>query len=222
MFTFRFLPAFIAGMFVLLQSQAQLSVLRDTGTGIPISANPYREVKGTHYFDEFRPGIIYLLDGQTVEGLPIALNGYENTLEYKIEDRLYAYSPEKLKGFLFVSESGEKVVFTSEFTIPTLSKKRFLQILERSGPYQLLLHSYKIMTDDVTATYGAQAAKAFQNQEEFFVVKDGNVFLLKNKQKELQSIFGQDFEKANAIIKNQKINFKDREDVISLIKQLNQ
>jgi len=222
MFKLKFLLTFIIGMFLFIHSYAQLSILRDNGTGIPISANPYREVKGSHYFNEFRPGIIYLLDGQTVEGLPLALNGYENTLEYRIEDRLYSYSAEKLKGFLFVSESGEKVVFTSEFTIPTLSKKRFLQVLDRSGSYQLLLHSYKIMTDDVTATYGAQASKAFQNQEEFFVVKNGNVFLLKNKQKELQNIFGQDFEKANAIIKNQKINFKSKEDLISLIKQLNQ
>jgi hypothetical protein len=206
---------------VFQKSFAQLSVLRDTGTGIPITANPYQSVKGSQYYNDFRPGIIYLPDGQTVEGLQVALNGYENTMEYKMEGKLFAYSPEKLKGFLFLTESGEKVVFTSEFTIPTLSKRRFLQVLER-GKYQLLHHSYKIMTDDVTATYGAQAAKVFQNQEEFFVVKDTKVFLLKNKQKDLQAIFGEDFERVNTLIKQQKINFKNKEDVQGLIRQLNQ
>jgi hypothetical protein len=221
MFTSRFLSLLVFALSASMELHAQLAILRDNGTGNPITANPYREVKGTQYLDDFRPGIIYLPDGQTVEGLPIALNGYENALEYKIEDRLYSYAPEKLKGFLYVNGSGEKMVFTSEFTIPTLSKKRFLQVLER-GRYQLLLHSYKIMTDDVTATYGAQAAKVFQNQEEFFIVRDNQVALLKNKQKDLQAAFGEDFVKVSTLIKEQKINFKNKEDVKSLIRQLNQ
>ncbi|MFZ4425857.1 MAG: hypothetical protein ACOYOO_01740 [Saprospiraceae bacterium] len=218
----RSLLLFAQALMVCIEMNAQLTILRDNGTGNPITANPYLEVKGSQYLHDFRPGIIYLPDGQAVEGLPIALNGYENTLEYKIGDRLYAYSPEKLKGFSYVSESGEKIVFTSAFTVPTLSKRRFLQVLENEGAYQLLLHTYKIMANDVTAAYGAQSAKVFQNQEEFFVVKDANVFLLKNKQKDLQAIFGGDFEKASALIGDQKINFKDKDAVKSLIRQMNQ
>ena len=61
----------------------QLSVLRDSGTGQPIITNPYKEVKGTPYISEFNEGTIVLLGGQLVEGLQIALNGYEQTLEYK-------------------------------------------------------------------------------------------------------------------------------------------
>jgi hypothetical protein len=206
-----FLPGF---------SQAQLAVLRDNGTGNPILTNAYREVKGSPYFEEFKMGTILLPNGQTVEGLQIALNAFENTMEYKLEGTLFSYAPEKIAGFKYDSESGEKVEFTSEFTIPTLGKKRFMRVLEK-GKYTLLHHQYKLMMDDVSATYGAQAAKAFQNQEEFFIVKDGSVYLFKNKSKDLQQIFGEDAARANSIIKEQKLNLKSQADISRLIRQLN-
>ena len=77
------------------------------------------------------------------------------------------------------------------------------------------------MTDDVNATYGAQAAKVFQNQEEFFIVRDGEIILLKNKSKDLEEIFGAESSKVAAIIKSQKTNFKNPEDLKSLIRQIN-
>jgi hypothetical protein len=212
--------ALLFGVFVSESSFAQLSLLRDNGTGNPIMTNPYTEVKGSQYINEFRQGILYLANGQKVEGLQIALNGYENTLEYKLEGNLYSYSPENLPGFSIVSESGELEEFTSEYVIPTLSKKRFLKKLE-AGKYGLYLYPFKIMTDDVGSTYGAQASKVFQNQENLFIVKDGKIVLFKTKTKDMQVIFGDDFEKANAIIKDQKLNLKNPEDVRVLIRQLN-
>lgn len=183
--------------------------------------SPYREVKGTHYIEDFRVGTIYLPNGQKVEGLQLALNGYENTLEYKLDGSLFAYAADKLAGFGYTTESGELIEYTTEFAIPTLSKRRYLKILEK-GRYTLLHHQYIIMTDDVTATYGAQAAKVFQRQEEFFIVKDGKISLLKNKPKDLEAIFSGDSEKVSGLIKNQKTNFKNAESLKSLIRQLNQ
>lgn len=200
---------------------AQLSILRDNGTGNPILTSPYREVKGTHYIEDFRIGTIYLPNGQKVEGLLLALNGYENTLEYKLDGSLFSYTAEKLAGFAFATDSGELVEYTTEYVIPTLSKRRFLKIIEK-GKYTLLHHQYKIMTDDVNSTYGAQAAKVFQNQEEFFIVRDGEIFLLKNKLKDLEVIFGEESSKVAAIIKSQKTNFKNAESLKSLIHQFNQ
>ena len=218
---FSFLVFLILTLVVSSQSFGQLAVLRDTGTGIPITANPYREVKGSVYFQEFKPGILDLMDGRKVEGLQIALNGYEHTLEYKLEGNLYAYSADKLKGFSFQNEFGETSRFTSDYEVPTLSKKRFLQVIEE-GKYTLLLHSYKLMVDDVSATYGAQAAKVFQDQEDFFIAKNGKLFLVKNKSNDLKEIFGEDFEKAMSIQKSQKLNLKNLSDLAVLVRALNQ
>lgn len=216
-----FALVFIAILFATQSTLAQLAILRDNGTGNPILTSPYREVKGTHYIEDFKIGTMYLPNGQKVDGLQLALNGYENTLEYKLDGSLFAYTADKLAGFAFTSPSGELIEYTTEYEIPTLSKRRYLKIVEK-GKYTLLHHQYKIMTDDVTATYGAQAAKVFQNQEEFFVARDGEVFLLKNKPKDLEQIFRDDSGKVSTLIKSQKTNFKNPEDLKSLIRQLNQ
>ena len=208
------------GSLLPMSSFAQMTLLRDNGTGMPITANPFVGVKGSPYFDEFKKGIIYLASGQKVEGLPIALNAYSNTLEYKLEGGLFAYTTEKVTGFSYPPEAGGSE-YTSAYVVPTLKSKRFLKIVEK-GTYTLLYHAYKTMTDDPSATYGAQAAKVFQDQEEFFVVVNEKVMLMKNKEKDLQQIFGTDLAKATAFIKSERIDFKKSGDLQTLIRHMNQ
>ena len=208
------------GSLLPMSSFAQMTLLRDNGTGMPITANPFAGVKGSPYFDEFKKGIIYLATGQKVEGLSIALNAYSNTLEYKLEGGLFAYTPEKVTGFSYPPEAGGSE-YTSAYVVPTLKSKRFLKIVEK-GTYTLLYHAYKTMTDDPSATYGAQASKVFQDQEEFFVVVNEKVMLMKNKEKDLQQIFGADLAKATTFIKSERIDFKKSGDLQSLIRHMNQ
>ena len=203
-----------------MSSFAQMTLLRDNGTGMPITADPFLGVKGSPYFDEFKKGIIYLATGQKVEGLSIALNAYSNTLEYKLEGGLFAYTPEKVTGFSYLLEAGGSE-YTSAYVVPTLKSKRFLKIVEK-GTYTLLFHAYKTMTDDPSATYGAQASKVFQDQQEFFVVVNEKVMLMKNKEKDLQQIFGAEVAKATSYIKSERIDFKKSEDLQSLIRHMNQ
>lgn len=203
-----------------LLSSGQLAVLRDNGTGIPITANEYIGVKGSPYLEEFHKGTLFLKTGLKVDGLNIALNSYQNKLEYKLDGGLFSYGVDKLTGFSYLSSSGEQVEFTSDFEIPTLKKKRFLQVLEK-GKYTLLFHPYKILTDDPSATYGAQAAKVFQEEQDLFVAIDGKVFLLKNKEKILKEAFGAETEKVMALIKSLKVNFNKIETVKVLIQELN-
>jgi hypothetical protein len=203
-----------------LLSSGQLAVLRDNGTGIPITANEYIGVKGSPYLEEFHKGTMYLKTGLKVDGLFIALNSYQNKLEYKLDGALYSYGIDKLTGFSYPSTSGEVIEFSSDYEIPTLKKKRFLQVLEK-GKYTLLFHPYKILTDDPSATYGAQAAKVFQDEQDLFVAIDGKVFLLKNKEKILKEAFGAETEKVMALIKSLKVNFNKIETVRVLIQELN-
>lgn len=210
----------VLGCLLPMSSMAQMTLLRDNGTGMPITANPFLGVKGSAYFDEFKKGVIYLATGQKVEGLNIALNGYNNTLEYKLEGGLFAYTPDKVTGFSYSPEAGGSE-YTSAYLVPTLKSKRFLKVLEK-GRYTLLYHAYKTMTDDPSATYGAQASKVFQDQQEFFVAVDDRVLLLKNKEKDLQQIFGAATPKALAFIKAERTDFKNLEDLRILIQQMNQ
>ncbi|MHA8073775.1 hypothetical protein ACRZ9O_04510 [Aquirufa sp. HETE-40SA] len=202
-------------------SYGQMAILRDNGTGMPITANPYIGVKGSAYLEDFKKGVLYLNNGLKVEGLQIALNAYSNNLEYKIDGGQFSYGPDKLSKFTYSSSSsGELIEFTSEYEVPTIKKKRFVQVIEK-GKYSLLFHPYKVMTDDPSATYGAQAAKVFQDEQDVFVAIDGKVYLLKNKEKILKEVFGTDAEKAIAFIKTQKVNFKEMNELKALIQELN-
>jgi hypothetical protein len=77
------------------------------------------------------------------------------------------------------------------------------------------------MTDDPSATYGAQAAKVFQDEQDIFVAVEGKLFVLRNKEKSLKEAFGSDAEKAIAFIKSQKVNFKEMNELRALIQELN-
>lgn len=202
-----------------MKSMAQMTLLRDNGTGFPIMVDGFLDIRGSAYFEEFKKGIIYLGTGQKVEGLSIALNAYNNTLEYKLEGGLFAYTPNKVKGFSYLSDEGN-IEYTTEYVIPTLKSKRFVKVLER-GKFTLLHHVYKIITEDGAATYGTEASKVFQDEFEFFIAVDDKVFLLKNKEKDLQQIFGMDTYKAISFIKSERTNFKNSEDLKFLIQQMN-
>lgn len=210
----------LLGVSPIVSSYGQMAILRDNGTGMPITANPYIGVKGSAYLEDFKKGVLYLNNGLKVEGLQIALNAYSNNLEYKIDGGQFSYGPDKLTKFTYSSSSGELIEFTSEYEVPTIKKKRFVQIVEK-GKYSLLYHPYKVMTDDPSATYGAQAAKVFQDEQDIFVAVDEKVYLLKNKEKVLKEVFGSDAEKAIAFIKSQKVNFKEMNELKALIQELN-
>lgn len=201
-------------------SFAQLALMRDTGTGNPIVANPYMEVKGTPYLSDFVAGVLILPDSQRVDNIMISVNGYDNTLEYKLNGMLFAYNPNKLKGFILPGATGQAEEFTSQYLLPNFGEKRFVQVLEE-GRYTLVNYRYKVMVDDVSAGYGAQSSKVFQDESMYYIARDGKTFLVKNKSKSLQEIFGDDYAKAENIIKQQKLDIKEGVDLVRLVQSLN-
>lgn len=198
---------------------AQLQVLRDQGTGAPITANPYAGVKGTPYIGEFALGTIIFNEKDTANNLQIAFNGYANSLEVKVDGQLFAYTPQKILGFI-ISPEGRPELYRSGFVLPGVGENRFVQILE-DGKYTLVKHKYKNMADDLSATYGSQNAKAFTAGEALFVAKDGVVKTWRTKNKNLEDIFGADYPKVSTMIKQNGLNIRDESDVIILIKLLN-
>lgn len=201
-------------------SFAQLALMRDTGTGNPIVANPYIEVKGTPYLSDFVAGVLILPDSQRVDNIMISVNGYDNTLEYKLNGMLFAYNPNKLKGFILPGATGQAEAFTSQYLLPNFGEKRFVQVLEE-GRYTLVNYRYKVMVDDVSAGYGAQSSKVFQDESMYYIARDGKTFVVKNKSKSLQEIFGDDYGKAEGIINLHDLDIKNDVDLLFLLKTLN-
>ena len=198
---------------------AQLQMLRDQGTGAPITANPYAGVNGTPYIGEFGLGSIIFNEKDTANNIQIAFNGYANSLEVKVDGKLFAYTPQKILGFI-ISPDGRPELYRSGFVLPGLGENRFVQVLE-DGNYTLLKHKYKILGSDPSATYGTQSAKSFNSVEDIIVAKDGIVKTWKTKSKNLEDIFGTDYPKVSTMIKQNGLNIRDERDVIILFRLLN-
>lgn len=201
------------------KGQAQLQVLRDQGTGAPIMANPYAGVKGSPYIGDFDLGTIIFNEKDTASNVMIAFNGYANSLEIKLDGQKFAYSPNKIHGFV-IAPDGKPELYRSGFVVPGTGENRFVQVLS-DGKYTLIKHKYKTMGDDLSATYGSQNAKTFNPGEELFVAKDGEVKAWKAKDKSLKEIFGEDYPKVTQLVKDNGLFLKDQADVVRLFRMLN-
>jgi hypothetical protein len=77
------------------------------------------------------------------------------------------------------------------------------------------------MADDVSAGYGAQSSKVFQDESMYYTARDGKTFVVKNKSKSLKEIFGDDYGKAKGIINLHDLDIKKGNDLLFLLKTLN-
>lgn len=201
-------------------SFCQLQVLRDQGTGNPVMANPYPEVKGSPYWSEFEIGKIIFSDKDTVSNLVIAFNAFNHTLVYRMDRELMAYSPGKISGFILSPDSNPQI-YRSGSMIPNVGKNRFVEILV-DGEYTLVNHKYKKMIDDPGATYGSQRAKTFANTEDLYLYKDGQSFLWKRRKKNLLEVFGEDgYMKVNELANTYNLDLSEKNDIKRLVYFLN-
>jgi hypothetical protein len=201
-------------------SSAQLQVLRDQGTGNPVMADPYPEVKGTPYWNEFDIGKIIFSEKDTLGDMVIAFNAFNHTLVYNMERELMAYSPGKISGFILSPDSNPQI-FRSGYMIPNVGKNRFVEILV-DGEYTLVNHKYKKMIDDPGATYGSQRSKTFASQEDLYLYKNGETFLWKSKKKNLIEIFGEEgYKKVNELANSYNLDLTEKNDIRRLVYFLN-
>jgi len=208
-------------LFLLVIAQAsfgQLRVLSDVGSGAPIMKDGFPDVKGDPFFHDFTDGVI-LSSKDSLDSYKIRHNAYNNTLEYLFQDKVFAYRPQDIKGFI-INEEGRRVKFTSEYIIPHLKNKAFTRVMAE-GEYTLLELREKIIIDDPEATYGANKPKAFQSSVSHYIVKDHEVVPFSNKKKALQEIFGEDLPKVRAIEKDSNLNLKNPDHIRVLLSLLN-
>ncbi|EKB48020.1 hypothetical protein [Cecembia lonarensis] len=199
---------------------AQLQMLRDQGTGNPVMANPYPEVKGTPYWMEFGMGSIIFSERDTASNLVIAFNAFNHTLVYQMDRDLMAYSPGKVNGFI-LGRGPNAQVFRTGYMVPGIGPNRFVEVLV-DGDYTLVNHKFKKIVDDPGATYGSQRSKVFQNAEDLIVYKDGEAFVWRARKKNLERFFGVDgYKKLKDLSNSYGLDLKEKSDVRRLIMLLN-
>ena len=201
-------------------SFAQFEVLQDVANpGAPLRANPYREVKGSAYLEDFEPGFIVYTQKDTLKNIPIRFNAYGNMLEYQHKGTAFGLSAKDILGFVLFS-NGRPQYFSHGYDLPNLGKDIFVQVLV-DGKYTLLNYRYKVLVDDPSAAYGSQRAKMFQYKNDYFIASERGVFPFRTKKKQLAEIFGEDADQIAKFESNSAYDFKNETDIIRLIRQLN-
>lgn len=199
-------------------SFGQLRVLNDVGSGAPIMKEGFPDIKGDPFFTDFTDGII-LSSKDSVDTYKIRHNAYDNTLEYLYQDKVFAYRPQDIKGFILM-EDGRRVRYTSDYIIPHLNNKAFTKVIAQ-GEYTLVELRQKVVADDPGATYGSTKSKVFQPRISHYIVKDHNVMPYSSKKKALQEIFGDDLSKVKSIEKDSNLNLKNTDHLKVVLSILN-
>lgn len=198
----------------------QVETLQDVSVpGAPLIANAYPEVKGDPYLGDFMQGSILVSKKDTLMNIAVRFNLYGNMLEVNRMGELMGYSGKNIHGFI-IDTHKQREIYKSGFDIPKIGKDVFVQILEE-GDYTLLKYKYKIIADDPSAAYGSQKSKAFQSKVDFFVSQNDVVLPFKSKRKQLAIVFGDDAPKALGLIAKMNLDLRDEDDMVKLIRALN-
>ncbi|WP_113926304.1 hypothetical protein [Cognataquiflexum aquatile] len=200
-------------------AMAQLKLLKDNASGgRPVIISPFADVEGSPYLLDFQYGSILFFEKDTLPNQVIAFNAYENTLEQRKEDgKFVSFESTKIEGFI-LNDGNSLRQFRSGYDIPKVGKNIFAEV-HVDGKYTFISHHFKIIGDVVSANYGSQKSKSFQDVEQYYIVKDGKVILLKSKS--INEIFGQDAAEVSKFVKNHGIDFKNQSEITILIKMIN-
>ncbi|WP_373520786.1 hypothetical protein [Aquiflexum sp.] len=202
------------------QALGQVETLLDVSVpGAPLIANAYPEVKGDPYMGNFTQGAILVSKKDTISNIAIRFNLFGNMLEVNRLGELMGYSGKNILGFI-IEPSGSKEIYKSGFDLPKLGKGTFAQVLTE-GEYTLLKYKSKYISDDPSAAYGSQKSKAFQSKMEFFIAHKETVIPFKTKRKQLIDAFGDDTPKVLDLIGKMNLDLRDEEDMVKLIRSLN-
>lgn len=203
-----------------MQVLGQVETLQDVSSpGAPLIANAFPEVKGNPYMGDFSKGFILTSKKDTIRNIAIRFNLYGNMLEVNRMGELVGYNGKNIHGFI-IEPFGAKEIYKSGFDLPKLGKGTFVQVMAE-GEYTLLKYKYKYITDDPSAAYGSQKSKAFQNKLEFFVAHREAVMPFKTKRKQLNQVFGNDTPNVIELIGKMNLDLRDEEDMVKLIRALN-
>lgn len=184
------------------------------------------QVEGTHYYQDYWSiGDVILFNGSTLEDLQMKFDIEKNHLEIKTENKVKLLEDSYIKEFtLLDSESGSK----KRFMNCSLYKENGMKLIGffesiTDGKMSLFL---KMELDIIKANYDAKFDVGDKSDkvvkvENYFIANGENVYRIAKNKKENLKIFGDNSERISSYIKNEKLSFKDKEDLQKIITYYN-
>jgi hypothetical protein len=181
----------------------------------------YKDIEGSPYlYDEFMEGLLYMKSGVVFSG-EYRFDLYGSQIEFKRDENVFTIA---IPDSIIKLETELFTVGYIEFVEKTEVKKAYMLLLEE-GYYTICHQKKKIFhkAEPVKPYQDTATPARFENAGDDYYLKAGDSPAEKiGNAKDIIRICGSDGEKAKAFIETGKINVKKEEDLVRLVKYLNE
>lgn len=169
---------------------------------------------------EFAVANLTLSNNEQVENVVIKYDYKEKVLLVQRDDKVIIGAPNIVRKIQFQNPEIDDLVNVQELG-RSYGRRGFYSVLSsQDGNYLLKYQTFEqkkqLQSSSVTTTevYEVQdAAPEFINKEEFYITKEQQLFVLENFKSKTLSQFGQYANSLKTFIKNEKLKFKNEEDL---------
>ena len=195
--------------------------------GKPMSTPGKKNVTGSPLLNpEWGSGTIFFKNGKVTPMMEIQLNLQKNELYFRREGKAFIFS-DSVSGFRIIYAVQDLIyndIFRSGYPETGRNKTtHFYQMLVDGKDIQLLADRYKQLVD--AYTYAGGEKSTYREDEALYVFDVSNrkmieIKNLKNAKSTLLSAFPDRKNDINRVCEQQKLGMKTREDLITLVKEL--
>ena len=202
-----------------------LDISRTPGGIVTVKGLPAIETTGTLYLhNDWQIGSIHLFNGGKIENYPMKYDLEHERMEIKSENRIVVLPDNRIEIFFLINSFDADTIFyynCSKFDYYGTKLIGFFGALV-SGELSLLSRSdFKLVR-----AYYSQALDAGDRQdkryliEELYLSKENKIFDIKSKN-QLISYFEAQKENMKLYIKENRLSYKERDDLIEIVKYYN-
>ncbi len=191
--------------------------LQDPVSRTVFNLDKYAEIKGSPFLEEkWIKGSATISRG-TYMNLDLKVDLYNNTVLFAKDDLPYEFQDDVISFVLMpkVADSSTYQYYKKGFSGNGLRKDQYLQVLVEGG-IGLYRSDIKLMSEISEVNRGV--IKAFNTSTRYFIMKDGNLQLIKLTKKDVLDLLSDEQEKVEKYADQQKLSFKKEADVARIVK----
>ena len=178
-------------------------------------------IVGTPYFTkDFTKGSLVLYTKGKIDGLSMNFNAYENTIEYKHDDKYYALPSEDIKQFTLIVD-GQKYHFKRGYESRKLNAEDFVEVAAEGKVTFLIKHEVSYHQSQNTSYGSTSKENIYRNNNRYYFKKGDSITYLKklNKRKVLRFFDNSQF--LQEFIDSNNLDLSDEKDVKKIVTEYN-
>ncbi len=213
----------VAYLFMSLTLFAQERQTIDRASGNLLFIYQFEKVQGSSFFkDKWLDASVTVENGYTFKHVNLKFDVYNNKFIFNRNDSAYELGlyVSHVCFYPNASDTTQKIIFKKGYAINNIIKAdKYLQVLAE-GKISFL-KSYQKEIEEFTEYGDANKFKRFNDKETYFLLQDGQYKLVGLNKKSLENVFGNQYNKIEAFLKEKDLSAKDESGWIAAINYIN-